>query len=359
MTVLDAVLWNPIVAKEVRSRMRTWRAPLVLVAFLAILGSVGYTAYRTTAPSVVNSSNLGTAGQAVFSALSGTMLILVALLVPGLVGGAISGERERQTLDLLLVTPVQPLRIVLGKLLSSLMFVLLLIVAAVPLFSVVFILGGVELEAVVAVLVVTLVTAVVLGALAMFCSTLLKRTTSSTVSGYIAAFLLFTVPLILGALIYSTGQPSQQNVFGSAGGSFAIGGGGPGFSVAPLKVQQIDEPRTAPSVIYASPATAMFGSYLRTTSVGCVTQAISNVGGQGISSIRNCGSGSGTKAADAISGGVFSGWKFWQAFTLVDGIIAVLALGASVLVLRGRLPRRRGAAATYDDGADDWSGGAQ
>jgi ABC-type transport system involved in multi-copper enzyme maturation permease subunit len=337
MSALGAVLWNPIVAKEVRSRMRTWRAPLVLMAFLAILGTVGYTAYRSTAPSVVNSSNLGSAGQAVFGALSGTMLILVALLVPGLVGGAISGERERQTLDLLLVTPVQPLRIVFGKLLSSLMFVLLLVIASVPLFSVVFILGGVELDAVIAVLVVTLVTAIALGALAMLCSTLLKRTTSSTVSGYITAFLLFTIPLVLGALIYSSEQSQpQMQVFSS--GPFNPGS-------ATIQRDSPPGPRGAPSVIYASPATAMFGSsYLHiSTATGCVVQAFSNGPGGGFQS-RFCNSGSsssGAKAADTITSGMFSGWRYWEAFSLIDGVIAVLALVASVLVLRGRLPRPR------------------
>lgn len=340
MTALGRVLWNPIVAKEVRSRMRTWRAPLVLVAFLAILGAVGYTAYRTTAPDVSNSANLGGAGQAVFGALSGTMLILVALLVPGLVGGAISGERERQTLDLLLVTPVQPLRIVLGKLLSSLMFVLLLVIASVPLFSVVFILGGVELDTVIAVLVVTLVTAIALGTLAMLCSTVLKRTTSSTVSSYITAFLLFTVPLILGALIYSSEQsrPQPQLLYGG-GGSF-------GSSIGVLQRQGPAPPPPppspgAPSVIYGSPATAMFGSsFIHITSESrCVMQTIKGPGFQ--SQTCTPSGSSGARAADTIASGAFGGWRYWQAFTLIDGVIAVLALVASVLVLRGRLPRPR------------------
>jgi ABC-type transport system involved in multi-copper enzyme maturation permease subunit len=344
MTALGGVLWNPIVAKEVRSRMRTWRAPLVLVAFLAILGAVGYTAYRNTAPTVANSSNLGEAGQAVFGALSGTVLILVALIVPGLVGGAISGERERQTLDLLLVTPVQPLRIVLGKLFSSLMFVLLLVAASVPLFSVVFILGGVELGAVIAVLVVTLVTAIALGTLAMLCSTVLKRTTSSTVSSYITAFLLFTVPLILGALIYSSQQSRLQVVNGgSFGTTFGMAqGNGPPPPPAVLP------PQGPPSVIYASPATAMFGSgFLHISSeTRCVMQSLGGPGGRFPSQVCGpSGSNSAAKAADAISSGAFGGWRYWQAFTLIDGVMALLALIASVLVLRGRLPRPRRAAA--------------
>lgn len=47
------------------------------------------------------------------------MLVLVA---PAMTAGSISGERERQTLDLLLVTNTGPVKLVLGKLLESFSF---------------------------------------------------------------------------------------------------------------------------------------------------------------------------------------------------------------------------------------------
>ena len=327
MSVRSSVLWNPIVAKEVRSRMRTWRAPMVLLAFLAVLGAVGYTAYQSTAPSVTSSADMGRVGNNVFASLAATMIVLVGLIVPGLVGGAISGERERQTLDLLMVTPVRPWRIVLGKLFSSLLFVLYLVVASIPLFSVVFVLGGVELRQVIAVIVVTLVTAVVLGALAMLCSAAMKRTTASTVSSYIAAFLLTVAPLIMGALIATAGSNG-----GVSTGSVSVGPG-----QLPVVTGSSDKP--PPVVIYASPAAAMYG-VLGSNRLNVFRACPVMLGGgpAGFNRTVMCGPNQAT-SADTIAGGLFGGWTYWEAFTLVDSVVAVAVLGLAVLVLRGRLPR--------------------
>jgi len=341
-----AVLWNPIVTKEVRSRMRTWRAPVVMAAFLTVLAAVGYAAYRATAPLVNGTSNRGQVGVAVFAALSATVMVLVALIVPGLVGGAVSGERERQTLDLLLVTPVGPARIIAGKLASALLFVLLLVVAALPLFSVVFILGGVDLGSVIAVVVVTLVTALTLGGLSMFCSVVLRRTTSATVSSYIAGFLLFVGPLVAGALVYSSSTPQQLNAITTTPGVISIGGSSGASSRGPVAFGNPAPPALVipqkssgpPSVILASPATAMFGTVAGGfgTRTLCYSTGIVNQVTPGCTTTNN-----GIVANDTMPDGVFGGWKYWQASSLIDGIIAALAIAGSVLVLRGRRLRRR------------------
>jgi len=63
-------------------------------------------------------------------------------VVPGLTSGAISGERERQTLDVLLVTPLSPGEIVVSKLLATSAFITLLVVATLPLYILAFSYGG-------------------------------------------------------------------------------------------------------------------------------------------------------------------------------------------------------------------------
>jgi hypothetical protein len=89
-------------------------------------------------------------------------------------------EREKQTLELLVVTPITSVAIVLGKLLSALVYVWLLIAASIPLTAVVFLYGGVAPEDVVRGYIVLVVTALGLGAFGLFCSSLVKRTQAST-----------------------------------------------------------------------------------------------------------------------------------------------------------------------------------
>jgi hypothetical protein len=104
----------------------------------------------------------------------------VAFLAPSATAGAISLEREKRTLELLVVTPISSIAIVLGKLLSALIYVWLLIAASIPLTAVVFVYGGVAPDDVLRGYIVLIVTAVGLGSFGLFCSSLVKRTQAAT-----------------------------------------------------------------------------------------------------------------------------------------------------------------------------------
>ena len=102
--------------------------------------------------------------------------LLVMFLAPAFTAGAISLEREKQTIDMLITTPISSLAIVLGKLFSALTYVFLLIFASIPLTALVFVFGGVAPEDVVKGYVMLLVTAIGLGCIGLFCSALFRRT---------------------------------------------------------------------------------------------------------------------------------------------------------------------------------------
>lgn len=326
MSALRGALWNPIVAKELRSRMRTWRVAAVVVVYLAIVGAVGYAAYTRTLATASDVQSLGQAGRTVFDALAGAVLGFVVILVPGLVGGAISGERERQTLDLLLCTPVRPARIVVGKLVSSLAFVVLLLAASVPLFSVVFLLGQVNIGEVLVVTLIGVVSAFTLGALALLCSAVLRRTTASTVTSYLAAVALGALPLLLGVLM-SNPNPNP--------GPFTVGPNGTITGVGTLTAPSgLQGGSNTPIVEMFSPGVALVSS-LRSS-----TDPLSCIG-------PGCGgpSGPATRPSDVMASGLFGGWRQWEIFVLFDTLLGAVALAATVKLLagdpflQGRLPR--------------------
>ena len=206
-----AVTWNPIVSKELRSRMRGWHAFALLTGYLCVIGGLGWIVYDSDIGSSGNVVGLGSTGAQVFRALAGVVMATVALVVPGLVGPTISGERERQTLDLLLVTPLGPGRIVLGKLIAALAFVVLLVIACLPLFSVAFLLGGVGIAEVLEVVAFTLVGAITIGALSMLISVLLRRVSSATVVSYLVMLALTVRPIAAGYLLNrALSEPAQS-----------------------------------------------------------------------------------------------------------------------------------------------------
>jgi ABC-type transport system involved in multi-copper enzyme maturation permease subunit len=172
--------------KELRGRMRGRRAFAIVTIYLLLLAGFALMVERLIErgyeTSLGQSSAFASAaiGQGIFAALLLLMTLQVVFLAPSSTAGAISLEREKQTLDLLVATPITSLAIVLGKLLSALVYVFLLIAASLPLMAVVFVYGGVGPEDVLRGYAVLLVTALGLGSFGILCSSLVRRTTAST-----------------------------------------------------------------------------------------------------------------------------------------------------------------------------------
>lgn len=198
---------NPVLARELKQRMRGRHVWLVVTLYLTVLALilrwVYVTATRTDSfEGGIDLLASATAGRAIFQWLLFFMLLLVCFIVPGLTAGAISGERERQTMVALQLTLLRPRSIVAGKLLASLAFVVLLIIASLPLVTVPFLVGGVSLPEVVKGLWMVLATAVTLACLTLACSALLRRTQAATVVAY-----GLVLGLVLGTLmIYGAQQ---------------------------------------------------------------------------------------------------------------------------------------------------------
>jgi ABC-type transport system involved in multi-copper enzyme maturation permease subunit len=186
-----------IMSKELRSRFRGRRAFIVLTLYLAVLALIAYGGYvealadatsrQTFGPdgSAVGVANRSAiVGQAIFALLSVFQLMLVAFLAPAFTTGAISLEREKATLDLLMTTPLRPGAIVVGKLLSALAFVVLMILAGIPVSALVLMYGGASVEDIIRAQVVLLVAAIGFGVIGLFYSALIKRTQGATVIAY-------------------------------------------------------------------------------------------------------------------------------------------------------------------------------
>ncbi len=172
--------------KELRGRMRGRRAFVILTIYLLLLGGFALMVERVLeanyATGFGGSSPFASSaiGQGIFAGLLFLMTLQVVFLAPSSTSGAISLEREKQTLELLITTPISSLAIIVGKLLSALVYVFLLIAASVPLMAVVFVYGGVAPEDVVRGYIVLIATALGLGSFGLLCSAVVKRTTAAT-----------------------------------------------------------------------------------------------------------------------------------------------------------------------------------
>jgi ABC-type transport system involved in multi-copper enzyme maturation permease subunit len=198
--------------KELRGRVRGRRAFVVLTFYLLFLGLFAWAwelvaerAYVQTAALQGGSAAFASSlvGQEVFGALVLVETLLVVFLAPAFTSGAISLEREKQTLDMLTATPISSLAIVVGKLLSALAYVFLLIAASIPLTAIVFVFGGVAPDDVVRAYAVLIVTALGLGSMGLFISALMQRTQGATVVTFFTVLFL-TLGTMFGVLFWNT-----------------------------------------------------------------------------------------------------------------------------------------------------------
>lgn len=195
-------LWkNPILVKEVRTRMRGNRAFILLTAHLLVLGLALLLVYLIINSNLASGSNpqaRGQFGKAVFGVLVWLELVLVSFTAPALTSGAISVERERQTFDLLKVTPLKAHALTLGKYLAGLVFIGLLLVTSLPLFSPAFLLGGVVLQEILIAVLILATSAIAFCAVGLFFSSLFTRPLVSTVLSYaFAIFVNFGIPVLM------------------------------------------------------------------------------------------------------------------------------------------------------------------
>jgi ABC-type transport system involved in multi-copper enzyme maturation permease subunit len=188
MSRLAGVLPAALIAKELQLRMRGWRWAGVTTLYLGILALIAF-AFLLHRYSLVAAESRG-AGIHLFQALALGELFLIIFVTPASMAGAISGERQHRTWDLLVATPTSIGRIVWGKLLAGIAFNLALLAASLPFFGLVFLFGGVTPGQMVPAFLVFLITIIVLSAASLLVSALTARLTVSFMLGLLLALLL-------------------------------------------------------------------------------------------------------------------------------------------------------------------------
>lgn len=205
---------NPVLDKEIRLRMRSPRAMWTLFFYLLAIGLLAFAAiYLTQVLSGGGISYNPEESKLLFYFLTMAQLGLVAFMAPGLTAGVISGEREKQTLNLLLTTQQSSTTIILSKLVSSLSFMVLIVFSTIPIYAMVFLYGGVSPKQMALIFLFYVFLMLVLGSFGIFFSTMLKRTMMAVISTYGVTLFIFVGTAIL---FFVLGSVLDQQYRGSA-----------------------------------------------------------------------------------------------------------------------------------------------
>lgn len=160
---------NPILVRVVSSGSRRMRHLYVRMGYLGALVAVVLFVLLTIGglQAGASLSDLAKAGARLFQFISYTQVVLICLMAPIFMAGAIATEQAGKTMDIMLTTPMTNLQIVLGSLLGRLYFILALLFSGLPLFAVLLIFGGVPVQSVFVSFAVAAMSAVVVGAVAI------------------------------------------------------------------------------------------------------------------------------------------------------------------------------------------------
>ena len=189
---------------------------------------------------LVPAASLMGAGEVLFPRLVPLLFLAVQLLMPSMVCGSITIEKERNTLGTLFVTRLSPLTIVFEKLLSRLVPMLTFLLLTFPMLAFVYSLGGVDQRVLLATIWLILWECLLYASIGLMCSAWYSTTVGAFVASYVLSAVMFTlirlnpslVPtpyviwqLLMGALAGPFGWQSGAIMAGAAVSSFAARAG--------------------------------------------------------------------------------------------------------------------------------------
>jgi len=161
------LLVGPVFSREVVTAPRRPRFYVARAAYVATLLLLVCTCWLLLAGTQVvrNLSDMARFGAMLFQILAPLQLALGIFFSALLAASGVTQEKDRRTLVLLLLTNLTNSELVLGKLLASMLGVLVLLAAALPLFMISALFGGVSFEQIARVFGVTLAAALVAGSI--------------------------------------------------------------------------------------------------------------------------------------------------------------------------------------------------
>ncbi|MBR1771911.1 MAG: ABC transporter permease [Lachnospiraceae bacterium] len=208
---------NPIVKKDLQVTARSMRLSWGLFAYegvltfafmLALLGIQGES--RS-----FYGGNIYSYLVMLFPVLAISQVCIVSLIVPLLTASSISGEKERQTFDIMMTTCMSPFSIVVGKVTSAVIRILFFVLAGTPIMALAFVVGGLSWLDLLSFMLVISLYSVFLGSIGIFCSSICKKAIAAVILSYVLTAVICgatTIPVILRMLI-GRGKPGESLLF--------------------------------------------------------------------------------------------------------------------------------------------------
>lgn len=218
--LLDGFASSAVLLREAARTSRRWQTYAARTGFSgALFGVLLLGIWASLNAPRVDASEMAWMGRAIFVAFSVVLMMMAIVLAPLITSSALIEETEDRTLEMLILSKLLPSRILSGKVLSRILLLLTVVFGALPVLAMVVTLGGVAPQAVVAVVVHTLVAIVLMGALGAFFGLFTKSPMLAMMAS--ASYALPVFLLLPIGYVVSTGHPNDAVHFSLFGGAAA------------------------------------------------------------------------------------------------------------------------------------------
>lgn len=188
---------NPILRKELMVGSRSIKMSMMIMGINAFLTVVVILVMMIASGSATFSSYDYSNLLYLFPVIGCIECGILSLVVPIITSSSISGEREKQTLDIMLTTPVKPFSIAVGKLQSAMVLVMMYMISSIPFLAIAFVLGGLSWWALLGLIGMMFYLGIYVGSVGIFCSSVVKRSVAAAILTIAIGVGIMTVSAII------------------------------------------------------------------------------------------------------------------------------------------------------------------
>lgn len=185
---------NPIIKKDVKVQSRSYKMCVEVFVYEIIMALVFFVAMIfITRQNRYSDDNIYASIVWLYPVLAVTQWGILGAIIPIHTSSAISGEKERQTFDIMMTTSMTPWSIIMGKVMTAILQGMLFVVASVPVMALTFVVGGLSWSYLFWFIAVALLVSLFAASIGIMCSSICRKSITAVILSYGIYMIFFIV----------------------------------------------------------------------------------------------------------------------------------------------------------------------
>ena len=185
---------NPIIKKDVKVRSRSYKMCVEVFVYEIIMALVFFVAMIfITRQNRYSDDNVYASIVWLYPVLAVAQWVILGVIIPIHTSSAISGEKERQTFDIMMTTSMTPWSIIMGKVMTAVLQGMLFVVASVPVMALTFVVGGLSWSYLFWFIAVALLVSLFAASIGIMCSSICRKSITAVIVSYGIYMIFFIV----------------------------------------------------------------------------------------------------------------------------------------------------------------------